>query len=390
MDGTQTFLDRIEELGTRFAAQSEEHDSRDTFVAENFSALREAKVFSAMVPGDLGGGGVSHRTMCRALRTLGRYCPSTALSLSMHQHLVAFQTWNHLHGKPGRKLLEMVSAKELILISTGANDWLVSNGRMEKVDGGYRVNARKAFASGSPMGNILMTSAAYFDPAEGWQVMHFPVPFTAEGLKVHSDWKAMGMRGTGSNSISLENVFVAEESIGLRRPRGAFHPAFGVIATVACPLIVSVYVGAAEEAAGIAREQARRRSQDPVLPYLLGEMENRLAAAQIALDSMIAIANDFDFAPGHDTVNAVLIRKTLAVNAALAAGEKAMEALSGSGYYRASRVERLLRDLHAGQYHPLPEKRQQLFTGRLSLGLDPVEPETFPAPEAAGAEALKA
>lgn len=383
MENPETFLEKIEELGRRFRSRAEAHDAEDAFVAGNFSALREEKVFSALVPEALGGGGQSHRTLCRALRLLARHCPSSALSLSMHQHLVAFQTWNHLHGKPGRKLLEKVAAGQAVLVSTGANDWLGSNGRMEKTDGGYRLNAKKSFASGSPMGEILMTSAPFADPVEGWQVLHFPVPFAAEGVKILPDWKSMGMRGTGSNSILLENVFVPEESIGLRRPRGVFHPAFSVILTVAMPLIVSVYVGAAEEAAGLAREQARRRAGDPVLPYLLGEMENLLVSAQIALDSMIGIANDLDFAPGTGIADAILIRKTLAVNAALAAVEKALECMGGSGYYRSSGLERLLRDVHAGQFHPLPEKRQHLFTGRLALGLEPVEPEPYPLPATA-------
>jgi hypothetical protein len=33
----------------------------------------------------------------------------------------------------------------------------------------------------------------------------------------------------------------------------------------------------------------------------------------------------------------------------------------------------MVRDLHAGQFHPLQEKRQVLFSGRIALGLDPVE-----------------
>jgi alkylation response protein AidB-like acyl-CoA dehydrogenase len=378
MDGAKTFLDTIENLGLRFAKTAEAHDAEDSFVADNFKALKEERVFSALVPADLGGGGVTHGVMCRALRNLARHCPSTALSLSMHQHLVGFQTWNHLHGKPGRKVLEMVAQKQMVLVSTGANDWLASSGRMEKADNGYRLNARKAFASGSPMGDLLMTSAPYLDPVAGWQVLHFPVPFSSAGLSVLPDWKTMGMRGTGSNSISLENVFIPEESVGLRRPRGTFHPAFAAITTIACPLIVSVYVGAAEEAARIAREQARRRGPDPVLPYLLGEMENRLVTAQLALESMILLANDLDFAPTTELSNSILIRKTLAVNAALATAEKALECMSGTGFYRSSRLERLLRDLHAGQFHPLPEKKQHLFTGRLALGLDPVEAEAFP------------
>jgi acyl-CoA dehydrogenase len=39
---------------------------------------------------------------------------------------------------------------------------------------------------------------------------------------------------------------------------------------------------------------------------------------------------------------------------------------------RAAGIERLLRDAYASQFHPLPERKQQEFTGRLQLGLDPV------------------
>jgi hypothetical protein len=41
-------------------------------------------------------------------------------------------------------------------------------------------------------------------------------------------------------------------------------------------------------------------------------------------------------------------------------------------------AERLLRDVHGAQFHPLPEKRQHLFTGKLALGQDPIGVETVP------------
>lgn len=372
MKDQDDFLATIDELGGRFAARAAEHDADDRFVAENVAALRERRVYSAQVPRELGGGGVTHRQMCTALRALARHCGSTALTLSMHQHLVAAQAWNHRHGKPGKKLLERVAAGETVLVSTGANDWLDSSGRVERVDGGYRVSARKPFASGSPAGELLVTSAPYEDPVEGWQVLHFATPLAAAGVRVEDDWRTLGMRGTGSNTIVLEGVFVPEDGISLRRPRGRFHPAWSVILTVAMPLITSVYVGIAEAAAAIARERARRRGGDPSLPYLLGELENHLATAQMAVDAMVALADDGDFEPSVERASAVLVRKTIAVRAAIATVEKALEATGGAGFYRGAGLERLLRDVHAGPFHPLPEKRQVLFTGRVALGLDPV------------------
>ncbi|MGE0653255.1 MAG: acyl-CoA dehydrogenase family protein, partial [Alphaproteobacteria bacterium] len=366
----------LADIGPTCCKTAAESDARGAFVDSNYELLREHKVFSALVPLDLGGGGACHRDMCEFLRGLAHHCPSTALALSMHQHLVAAAVANHLKGRPGRKLLDRVAADQTILVSTGANDWMESNGTVERVDGGYRVSARKPFGSGAPRGGILVTSAPFKDPKDGWQVLHFPVPFSAKGVSLAGDWDTLGMRATGSETVILDNVFVPDEAIALRRPRGKYHMAWNVILTVAMPLIVSVYVGVAEKAAEIAVEHALKRGDDPSSAYLVGEMTNLLTTAQLARDDMLRITNDFDFEPTVENVSATLIRKTIAANALLAATEKAMEVTGGAGFMRKTGIERLLRDAHGVSFHPLPEKRQHLFTGRLALGRDPISGTT--------------
>jgi len=105
---------------------------------------------------------------------------------------------------------------------------------------------------------------------------------------------------------------------------------------------------------------------------LIGEMENELTTAQIALDSMIANVNDLDVEPGIHQANRALIRKTLVAEAVRRTAGKALEASGGRAYFRASGLERLLRDAEAAQFHPMPPKKQQRFTGRLAMGLDPI------------------
>ncbi|HVA40277.1 MAG TPA: acyl-CoA dehydrogenase family protein [Candidatus Binataceae bacterium] len=362
----------VQIIGPRFAEAAAGGDADDIFVGANYDVLKDHKVFSALVPADLGGGGVRHSTMCAFLRQLAHYCSSTALALSMHQHLVAAAVYNHRNGRPGKKLLERVAADETVLISTGANDWMESNGAAERADGGFKVSARKPFSSGSPKGDILVTSAPYHDPKEGWQVLHFAIPFAAPGISLADDWRTLGMRATGSHTIILEDVFVPDDAIALRRPRGRFHPAWNVILTVAMPLIMSVYAGVAEAAAAIGREQARKRQGDPAVCYLLGELTNELATAQLAMDDMVRLANDLDFAMTLEVADAVLVRKTIVAEHVLATVEKALEAAGGAGFYRKTGLERLLRDAHGAQFHPLSAKRQHRFTGRFALGLDPI------------------
>jgi alkylation response protein AidB-like acyl-CoA dehydrogenase len=374
-EGTRdTVLDwrrTVDELGPGFAALAAEHDEQDKFVYANFAQLKEHKFFSAIIPAELGGGGLPYSEMCLLIRDIARHCGSTALAFSMHQHLVAAAVWNYRRGKPGEKLLRAVVNGERALVSTGATDWLSSNGTLEPVDSGFRFSARKTFASGCLTGDLLVTSGQYEDPQEGWQVLHFALPLKSEGVRIEETWKVMGMRGTGSHDVVIDNAFVPAESIGLRRPRGVYHPVWNVVLTVALPLICSAYLGVAQAAERIARQRAGKRD-DGVTSILVGELENELATAEIAHESMLNIVNNLDFESDVENANRILIRKTIATQAVIRTTEKALEVTRGGGYFRGNVIERLLRDAHAGQFHPLQPKRQCQFTGRLAMGLDPI------------------
>ena len=365
----RTWTDIVRELGPRFAARAAAHDANDTFVAENYAELRERRVFSAGVPAELGGGGASYRELCEMLCTLAHSCPSTALALAMHTHILASTVWRWHHaGAPVEPFLRRVAAEELVLVSTGGSDFLAGSGTAEKVEGGYRVTARKIFGSGSPGGHLLMTMAVYQDPREGPTVLHFPVPLDAPGVNIADNWRTLGMRGTGSNDIVLDDVFVPDAAIGARRPPGRWNAVFFVIYTVAFPLIYSVYLGVADAARQLALREAGRRRQDPTVQALVGEMDNELTAARLAVRHMIDTADTDRIGP--EEANQVLIGRTLSGRAVVRTVEKALEVAGGAGFYRALGLERLFRDVQAARYHPLQEKPQTIYTGRLALGLD--------------------
>ncbi|MHC4923310.1 MAG: acyl-CoA dehydrogenase family protein, partial [Planctomycetota bacterium] len=254
------------------------------------------------------------------------------------------------------------------MVSTGARDWLESNGETERVGGGYRVTATKHFASQSAAGDILVTSAPFRDADGEDHVLHFSIPFEAEGLTVMNNWEAMGMRGTGSHSVQLERVFVPDSAVTLRRPQGEFHPFWNVILTVAMPLIMGVYVGIAQKAAEMATAAAKRQSNPkPYLPGLLGTMNNELTTAELNWRDMVRIANDLDFEPVDRNAHEILTRKTNTATACIGTVTRAMEIVGGQGFYRRYGLARLFRDVQAAHYHPLQEKDQQLFSGEFLL-----------------------
>jgi alkylation response protein AidB-like acyl-CoA dehydrogenase len=366
------WLALMREIGPQFATRSAAHDANDSFVADNFAELKTRKLFSAGVPTELGGGGASHAELCALLRELARYCGSTALALSMHTHLVAATVWRWHQGHPVEPLLKRIATEETVLISSGGSDWLDPSGTAEKVDGGFRITARKVFSSGCPAGDLLVTMAVYDDPQDGPTALHFPVAFADDKVTIMDNWRTLGMRGTGSHDVIIDGVIVLEGAVALRRPTGKWHPFFNVVAAVALPLIMAVYVGVAEAAYDLALAQAQKKRHDAQTPYLIGEMTNALTSAQLALQSMIDIAANYTFEPVDDTANAIVIRKTIVAQTAIQAVEKAMQVVGGGAFFRSLGLERLFRDVQGALYHPLHEKRQHLFTGRMALGLDPV------------------
>ena len=365
---TNRWTELADELGRTFAARCSTHDDTDAFVAENYEVLKARKVTAAGVPEELGGGGASVADLAGMLRTLAHHCSSTALALSMHTHLVAAAAWRWKNQKaPVDGLLKRVAAEDLVLVSTGGADWLLGSGKATKVDGGYSVTGRKIFCSGSPAGGLLMTTAVVDDAAEGPTVLQIAVPTTAKGVKIENDWRALGMRGTGSHDISFDNVFVPDAAVALRRPSGKWHPLLHVVAMIALPVFNAVYVGVAEAARDLAIEAAKKRRDDRVVQAHAGEMENELTSAQLALARMIDLA--MNVKPGAETTVETMCCRAILGRGARATVDKAMDLAGGGSFLRKNPLERLFRDVQGVRYHPLQEKPQNVLAGRFGLGL---------------------
>ncbi len=365
MDWTAT----ANHIADKIAAHCERHDADDSFVEEGFAELTDAGFFKALVPAKLGGGGASVGEICDALRIIGATCGSTALAAAMHSHIVAVAAWRWKHqGAPTDGLLTRVAAENLKLVSSGGSDWLKSAGTMEKVAGGYRLTARKAFASGSPTGDILNTSAVYDDPEAGPTVLHFGAPLKGEGIRIEETWRTLGMRGTGSNDVVFEGAFIPDAAIAGKRPQGEWHMLFHVISMVAFALIYAPYLGIAEGARNRAIALASKREPDLILAQIAGEMDNHLLAARLAHRRMIEIAETGE--PGPTTTSEAMACRSQVGENAIACVEKAMELAGGMSFYRKAGLERAFRDIQAARFHPLQAKPQRDFSGRVALGWD--------------------
>jgi alkylation response protein AidB-like acyl-CoA dehydrogenase len=358
------------EVAPSFAERAAQHDADDSFVAENYAALKERGLFEAGVPGELGGGDASHAELCAVVRELAHYCGSTALAFSMHTHNVASQMLSWRAGnKAPEPFLRKVAAEKLVIATSGGSDWLQGSGKLEKVDGGFRISGRKIFSSGVPSASAFTTMGIYDDPQNGPTVCHFVLPLPVEGFKILDTWRTLGMRGTGSTDVELKDVFIPDAAMGgLKRTPGKWHPFIHLVCLSALPIVYAAYLGVAETAREIALGMAKKKKDDPHAPYLVGEMDNLLTNAQIVHASMVEITKTAK--PGPEATSAMTSRRTLLVQSLLGTVDKSLEVAGGGGFFRSAHLERCFRDIQAARFHVVREKAQLRLSGRLALGLD--------------------
>lgn len=342
------------------------HDIEGSFVREGVDAARENGYLAAPVPTELGGSGALTRDMCSSQRILARACGSTALACSMHLHLVLAAAWRWRRGDVVvEPLLKRVGGDRIVLASTGGNDWTTPSAVATPVDGGWKVNGRKTFASISPAADVIVTFAAIGAAEPGAEVIAFGVPMSADGVRLEETWDSAGMRGTGSHDVHLEGVFVAEGQVSARRTWGELDRPLLVASLHAWPVIYSTYLGVAEGlvdtilASGKVGE-ARARE--------VGLLDGLVRTASWSIAGVLADLGD-DPDPTIDAFVALQQMKRTVTMACQEIATVATDVAGGGSYARRGPVDRMTRDLRAALYHPNGPEATLVHSGRYRLGL---------------------
>ena len=380
--GDDRFVPLAADLGARFAERAAEHDRDNTFVGENYAQLRESGYTALAIPEELGGLGASLRQICYAQAELARYCGATALAVNMHLYLALTNMYRWKNGAANAEpLLRRIAAEKLILMTSGGSDGLWPSTKATREDGGYRLNGRKAFCSQAPIANVLSTFATYDDPVEGKVILAVGVPTSSPGLQIVETWDTLGMRGTASHDVQLDDVMISEAQVVAKQPWGKIGPALRVAIIHGVSTMAAVYFGIAAGARDEAvRVVSGRRdgegtlaTQDPAIARLVGMMEYKLRTAWWSLiGALNELPDDYQYPANEQTVNTILLAKRCVVTEATEIVDLAMEAVGGGAFYKRSPLERAYRDVRGGPFHPLPPEKTLQYAGRLALG-EPVD-----------------
>jgi alkylation response protein AidB-like acyl-CoA dehydrogenase len=360
----------------RFAPRAERHDREASFPFDDYADLRTAGLIGLCVPARHGGRGADYETYCLVAEQLAQGNASTSLTFNMHcltmlmmgemadaMPMPADVRARHerLREQKYREVIEQgvyYGQPHSEPVEQGQTDTqLTMGGRRfgtsaRKVEGGYVVSGRKFFVS-------LADSAPYFaTPAirlgdEPWieRTLYLQVPKNAPGVSFPGEWDPMGMRGTVSRDMVLQDVFVPDD--GEILPPGLFGAMYNAFPHLSPLTFCATFLGLMQAA------------YDGTIAYLTGQMPGSpglhteaapkgqaVAEMLFALEAARALYYRAISEAGVNAPLAAVQRARAAVvtvhRSAVAVTQEAIRVCGGRALLKRYPLERYARDARAG------------------------------------------
>jgi len=353
---------RARRLVPALRERAEQADREGKVPDETVREMQEAGLFRALQPKKWGGYEVDPRTFFEIQMTLAEGCMSTAWIYGV----MGVHPWQ-LARYP-------VEAQQDVWgedISTLISSTYMPVAKVVPVEGGYRVSGRWGFSSGSEhcqwclLGGIL--------PVEGDQAAEhgtFLVP--RSDYRIEKNWDVLGLRGTGSHDIVVEDAFVPAHRVqrtnnsSLAATPGRevnTNPIYALpFAQVFTRAVSSSCLGALQGAINEFRANAAKHlgkhgaktAEDPVAQSAVAEAIMTVDAFKLVLERnfahMLALAEQGEI---PDTETRLLYRYQSAqvTNVCAERVSDLLRSMAASGLYSTNPVARTFRDLHQARGH---------------------------------------
>jgi alkylation response protein AidB-like acyl-CoA dehydrogenase len=377
-----------EEMLQRFDERAPVYDRENRFFTEDWDELRASGYLAGPLPPDLGGAGLTLSEVNRNQRQLAYHAPATALAVNMHLYWVGLAADLRRLGAPGGDwILNAAANGEILAAGHGeaGNDVpvLMSSAQADRVDGGWEITAHKIFGSLSPVWTYLGVHALDTADAENPQVVHGFLKREAPRYRIEETWDVLGMRATASQDTLLDRTFIPDEDVAIVCPAGFAGAGPFQVALFAWALLGfgAVYLGLAKRAFDEVVTQLPRRTSvaltrsmayHPEVQHMVAEMRIALESAEAFLDRVCDDwSNGVDH--GHDWPVKILACKHEVVSRAWQVVDTALDVTGGSGIFKRTRLEQLVRDARLGRIHPGNPMLTHEVVGKLSLGINPDE-----------------
>lgn len=381
--GQRELVELAGRLADTFAQRAERFDRENAFPFENYDDLRESGYLTLTVPVELGGRGAGLRDLVVAQERLAMGDGSTALAVNMHVSPIGqwASVWRETGDERLEQLLRGVAGGEVVWASLTsepgvANNLMDARTRATREDGGYRVNGHKIFCTNADAATHFSFTAREDGAEGGPRVLLFRAAKDTPGFRFERTWDTLGMRGTQSNDLRLEDAFVPEDALVHSLPVGHFDPR--ILKTVfawAMPTFGAVYLGVAAGAMAWANELARKRGRgaDALVQASFARMELLLETARAVLHRHCEEVESgalFEGPSVQEGLARAALAKVVPTQNAVEIMRHVVDVAGGAAYMRRFPLERMWRDVQAGPIMPYNTHQALELLGATSLGVE--------------------
>ncbi len=374
-----------------------DRDRERRFPHAEIDQMRETGLFALRVPAAHGGVGGTISDYVRVVATLATGDPNVAQMYITHTYGV--ELLNQVEAKP-----EVREALYRRLVEDGL---FIGNGYSERgtktifdfktrldpdVDGGWRLNGTKFYATGSGGGDVLYVSGKIESADEtnghvtrdlGEVRMAF-LERDTPGMTIHDDWDGMGQRTTSSGTIELTDVYVPDERCfrteGFDQPESLFS-------IVGQAGFAAVFVGIAEAALNAGLDYVRSRARpwphaevdsavdDPYVIAHVGRMATKVATAHALLDAACAAIDAAEATPSAELRALASVKtseaKAVATEVSLDVSERIFQICGAGATVAKYGMDRFWRDARTLTLHDPVDYKYRLVGDWALSGINP-------------------
>jgi alkylation response protein AidB-like acyl-CoA dehydrogenase len=370
-----------ESLADELATRAAQHDRDASFPHASVDALKRAGYFTAPIPVEHGGLGVTsvHDVVVASSR-LARGDASVAIGVNMHLVILLniLRRWQAAVAAADQRRIAALGASMQTIARDGViiaaaiselgQDLTRPRTTATRTPSGWRIDGRKSFCTMSPAATVLYTAVTFAADDGVERYGYAQVPTDAAGVDIEGDWDALGMRASGSHSITFAGVEIPRSALlgGFVAGDGDAYMERNLVAGL---FHASASLGIAESAASaVASSLAARGEPDARTRTLLAQNVVELGACRATLSRAATLVDDSDehFVALFAETQAA---KTFVNETAARIVDRALALSGGAGYLNGHPLARAYRDVRAGSFmHPLGANRAYEFLGDVALG----------------------
>ena len=348
---------RARALAPLIAREADETERTRRLTPAVTQALVENGLYRALLPRSFGGAELPLESFMQMQEEVARADASTAWCLG--QCSVCAMTAAYL---------DPDAANQIFNVAPGILAWGAIKHEVQAVPGGYMANARWDFASGSRQASWLGAQVRVVEadgtprrkPDGSPEIRTILFPATSATL--HDVWDVIGLRGTGTDSYSVENLFIPEKFAALRDEPAALREP-GPLYKLSTNMVFGMGFGATS--LGVARatldaaiELSRGKTPQAQIAMrdnnavqgLIGRTEASWRAARAYLYSTAAevwrdLSRGEPVTEAHRVALRIAVTWTIHQSAAIV--DTAYHMAGATAVFNANKFERRFRDMHA-------------------------------------------